>query len=356
MPRAKASETATAAPRGDGFTIGQALSLGDKQPETEGDFERTVGRNMMTSLLSGVGSIVERGLAGGARAVEGGGSGNPFRDALEMLKLMREAGMVDDGGGGRRRGSDGESSTASILKVLMEGQTSTTKLLMEMQNKAEERTAKLIEAMGKDNKEMIRELKDELKGGKGDSATDLLAKIGVQTIQGQMSRDPLAELAHMKETLEGVLGRSLTSSETADLDKELALERVKVERERIASEERRFEKELESRGQLVGGALTALGNRRGGDEADAPDDLPRYKCGACGEEFIMRTPRPTAICPACGVMLNTSGKAEPPSPEAQGGGDGTAGQLPPPQPEPPAQAPNDDDGGPEYLGESGAAY
>lgn len=357
MPRAKATE---AAPRGDGFTIAEALTTSDRQPESQDDFEKNVGRNMMSAMLSGVGQIVERGLAGATRAVDGnGGGGGSFREALEVLKLMREVGLVDDGGGSKRRGGDSESSTATILKVLMESQNSTTKLILETQSKAEERTAKLIETMSKDNKEMLKELRDELKGGgKGDSATDLLAKIGADSIRGAMSRDPVAEFAHMKNALETVLGRPLNSSETADLDKELALEKVKVERERIASEERRFDKEMDSRGQLIGGALTALGNRRGGEDgsSDLPDELPRFKCGACGEEFILRKPRAQAICPACGVMLNTSGKAETPPPAGQGDGENGEGQTPPPQPHPPAQAPNDDDSGPDYLPEGGAAY
>jgi len=334
MPRAKA--TVSESPKGDGFTIAEALSMGEKPtPESKDDFEKNVGRGVMTSVMSGVGQIVERGMAGVANS-GGSSSDGEGKSLKKMLKMLKKAGVIGEGGSGG--GGRGESGMATIVKAVIESNAATAKTMMEMQGKAEERTSKLIEAMSKDQKETLRELRDELKGN-GNSATDMLAKIGIETVQGSMQRDTVAEIAHAKKLIETVSGKPIGSSENTDLDREIALAKIGVEKDKIASEERRFDRELASRSDLVGGALTALGNKRGERDEAGDVDFPRYKCGKCGEEFILKNPRAQSICPACGVLLDTSGKAATPPPEGQGGGEvgGQPEQTDEPQRQPTAE-------------------
>jgi hypothetical protein len=331
-------------PSNDGFTVAQGLAMAlDQKPSTQDDYQRKLGEGVMNAVLGGVGEIVQKALGATVQMVAPK-NGEANEDALERtLRTLAMTKAVKALSGEDAQPSPNGKEESSLARAMIDAQTNMTKILLDYQAKAEERIMNVI-----------REIREE-KSKSSDPVKDLLANLGVQMLQSQMNRNPMDELIDAKEKLEKILGRPLTRDENADLERELAHKKLELEEKKIEAEKEMARMQADQQRELLTGALGALAARgAGAGAATATVDVPRYQCGACGEEFIMRTPRPTAICPACGVVLDTSGGkgAAPP------GGAAPANVQPPAAPPPPPPAAGQEGEPPILPGdeEEGAPY
>lgn len=281
-------------------------------PQTE-TYEERIGRGVLNRLLE---QVVQGGVAAG---------GDPVAAVRDTLGIAKDLAGVEDSR--TKRLLDELRETRTELDRLRREMDRTSraggdsnlelfKFLMQMMDKAQERTEKILAEMRADQKEW----RDREGRGNKATADEFFVDMGRQYLSQQLQRDPIAEYErldqHFAERHTRANPDNVIEFERWKKQKEFELEERRDQREeaRAEREESRRAQMLTDLGKLV--VTVQQGRGQGtGLPAAAPADpaaaaaqagLYRYACGSCGKEIILTERAEQLVCPYCHTSLTTN--------------------------------------------------
>ena len=283
------------------------------------DYARDLGQGLMESILQ---SVAEKAKRTAVDAVTGERGSTDSLDSLlaaaERMKALREVFGV---AGGDAPTSGFWQAMGGMFQALSGQQQESMKLILQMQEKAEERTLALVNELRQEHKEAMARLKDER-----NPDSDILRQLGLQTIQGALQQpDPLERFISMRDKVLGALG---IDPDKQKEDRVLSLEEWKAKKEielrerELDAEARKEQARAEQLSHLIPAFAAAIGQGPRPEAAPPPAGAPpeaargfyRYQCGACGTTFALDRPSDTPVCPACHTPLQVTGAAPAPEP------------------------------------------
>lgn len=301
-------------------TMDDVWSPGKTAAQTGDDYARDLGKGVMDGITGGITSIIGQTFSGLGKNGSANGTVDPI-DALvaaeQKKKALREYLGLDGDGSRRLRRRDDDDEDGDRPRR-RDNSVDMLKVIVDMMDKSEARTSKIIEKMDANNRELLKEIRDDVKGKGGqDPQKDILAGVGLQVLQSRATGDPAEEERARRrsyfEEFEQVYGGGNGRKTPEDRRFDLEEKKLNLEDRRLSKQDEEAKKAAEDRNRLLGGFLSAVagGSPLAGDGQDAAAQDPtqsqsrlyRYRCGACHKTFATVEPITHALCPHCGSEI-----------------------------------------------------
>lgn len=273
------------------------------------------GHRTEDSLTDRIGrAFVERLLEHVATTALGPTAANPMEQVRETLGVAKDLAGLQESKEKRlleelRTARDELDELRKELARLRRGTDGATvdlfKLILEVQDRANQRIEKILEQMRQDQKEWRDRLEERTQ--KSDEK-DFFRTLGMEYVKGQLQRDPRQEYEREREYWE----KRLSSNNVTDLERWKAQKQFELEEKKLNRELEAQERADQRRAELVaslGKIVAEISQGRTREGAGAGADLPnvpglyRYQCAECGQEFILRQQAERVGCPYCRAEL-----------------------------------------------------